>query len=200
LGIRFGISGFMPPIHHQDVRRISQLKRLKLACQSMFLVKRACEAALKRTDLSEDEVCVTGAGIAALYASPFTEGTGLGKLEDKFSSFADDQMRETHDGLIAYRNAFVAHRDLSNTDIYVNSETGEKLPFYSTLVTITKEGVVYTHAHFMTFSLAQFERVQVLAAFQLERLEKKSDKLFEQVRKRSRTTSPGTYVLGHDYP
>jgi hypothetical protein len=187
-------------MHHKDQRRIDQIKRYMLAEQSMTLAIAACDALLNRSDdLSGNEKCVMQAGLVTLYVSPFTEAQNLGTLEDDFTRFPEVELKEIHDAVFVYRNCFIAHRDLSNPEVQVHIGD-KKAPFYTPQILVQDNGAVLRQCPFMYFDRGQIEKIRKLAAFQLERISKKANKLMDQLIGRNQNKLPGSYILGVTYP
>jgi len=146
----------------------------------MVLAIEGCKSALERKDLTHHEAVILSAGVVTLYASPFTEGCELGKLEEKYEKFINEDFKNTHEAVIVYRNCFIAHRDLSNDEVKVHLN-GITAPFFTPIITVLDDDRHKRHVPFMFLSSVQFERIKALAEFQLKRLSEKATKLFDQL-------------------
>ena len=145
-------------------KEIKYLQRLLLAEQSMRLVAAACDAELKRgKPASKEERDVLAAGIAAYYASPFTEANGIGALPEEFGKFDDANLAKTHSVLMSMRHQKYAHRDKRATG---TTTTGEEWSIHNIEVTVEANGNVRLHTRSLDWPPEMFERVKALSHFQ----------------------------------
>jgi hypothetical protein len=172
-------------------KKILQLKRLTFAQQSMQTVMEGCENAIS-SSLTANERTIVSAGIAALYASPFTEGNGLGMLDKEFTEFKERNLADYHDNLMACRHRLFSHRDMLLTGTN-SAGTVERL--HQLLIVIEPGGKCFLDSTRIKWSTSVFSKVKELAEFQCRRLGKKIEVLFPKVASQV-NLPPGRHILG----
>ncbi len=169
---------------------ILQVKRLAFANQSMLTVIDGCAKAFKSNSDESDRMIIS-AGIAILYASPFTEGNGLGALENQFSEFDDKLLDDYHRTLMSCRNGIFCHRDMR---MIGKDGEGLDLPIHQIFVVVDTDGRHYIDSARPKWSNSVFPKVKTLAEFQQARISSKLDFVYEQLAAQTER-SPGRYVL-----
>jgi hypothetical protein len=172
-------------------KKILQLKRLIFADQSMQTVMEGCARAVAST-LDENEKMIFSAGIATLYASPFTSGNGLGALEKEFSEFEDKNLEEHHQTLMTCRHGLFSHRDMR---IKGTNSKGTALTLHQLFVVVDSEGKHFIDSTRPKWAASVFPKVKKLAEFQHLRLCEKADLIYSEVASRT-SRPPGRYALG----
>lgn len=175
--------------------RVKKLKRLLFAEQSMMIVTEACDFVINGR-LSQNQRTVYTASVVTLYASPFTEANGLGQLEAKFSTFADQDLADIHATTIACRHQIYAHKDMTAMGI---SNLGFIVPVHRAFVNIDSRENYSTETTDVKMENSDFEKVRRLAKFQGSRISEKASQILRKLAIHSNVTS-GRHEIGVNFP
>ena len=187
----------MSKYHHKDENRIQQLKQLGFAEQSMLVAKDACALAIRDDEkMNDSERMIISAGMTTLYCSPFTQGNGIGTLDESYSRFQDSTFKSLHAALLDIRHRFYSHRDVDNAVVVLE---GVEIPFHEVIIRINHAGGAALGTPYIFFRKVHFIKIEKLCEFQADRLNKKQCKLLLQLQTRHKKPF-GSYTLGKDYP
>jgi hypothetical protein len=138
------------------------------------------------------------AGIVTTYARSFIRNDGIGRLEELFTDFDDDFLKDTHAKLLRLRHAMYAHRDTSTLDsfTYAGSDVGNS---YQLRVRIDDSMVVGLCSNAPELNPENLPNVVRLCTLQARRAHDAVAKLLPLVMK-GKKYPPRIYTAGVDFP
>ena len=176
-------------MNHSDRKRVQETKRLMYAVHSMSLVIDACRIALTNPNANLDFSNIIGASICTLYASPFTEGNGLGALSSTYTKFPAKEQEGIHSDLIKARHQVYSHRDL----------VAELNDIHKIIVVVQPNKEIHVHTPVAGYTWTDYPRIIALCEFQKNRMELAAQDLIFTLQKRHKKPV-GEYVLGVSFP
>jgi hypothetical protein len=177
------------PMSKEDGKTVKAIKRLMFGVHSMKLVISSCRYYENLKDANLDLLTILSAGIATVYASPFTSSQGLGPLDKRYQEFPDKENKQAHDDLMGARHEGYAHRDL----------TGEHATMHQIQVVVCADGSIDLRTQLSAYSNDVIPHIINLCVFQDERFTKDAHALLLGLQAKLKKPV-GTYILGENYP
>ena len=180
-------------------KRVMMAKRLFFAESSMNSAMQLAKYAIDNKCANLPDVFYAMmAGICVTYCRPFLRADGLGPLNDRFTTFSESALQETHDDLLRTRHSFYAHRDLTATRA-INPVTVETIDMHAVILRFN--GIdEYTfrtrEPHYRDINLPA---IVSLCSFQQSRIAKERHSVIDRLCK-GKCPSLGDYELGKDFP
>lgn len=178
---------------------LKEILRLNLARQDFLGVKALAESLVANpvdplTPIFRPHM----AGIVTTYARSFVRNDGIGRLEEPFTDFEDEALKDTHTKLLRLRHAAYAHRDTSTVGSFTYAGLGESKS-YQLQVRIDESGSLSLCSRAPELNPQNLPNVVKLCELQSQRAHDAGVKLLTLVMN-GKKYPPGTYTAGVDFP